>query len=84
VTRKIAIVGGGIGGLAAAAFLNQSGLSATVYEQARELREIGAGLVVAPNMARLLRRRPPRPALRQRRGRPLEKHRPGAPHVRRR
>jgi salicylate hydroxylase len=56
VTRKIAIVGGGIGGLAAAAFLNQSGLSATVYEQSRELREIGAGLVVAPNMARLLRR----------------------------
>jgi len=56
VTPKIAIVGGGIGGLAAAAFLNQSGLSATVYEQARELREIGAGLVVAPNMARLLRR----------------------------
>ena len=56
VTPKIAIVGGGIGGLAAAAFLNQSGLSATVYEQSRELREIGAGLVVAPNMARLLRR----------------------------
>ena len=56
MTLKIAIVGGGIGGLAAAAFLNQSGLSATVYEQTRELREIGAGLVVAPNMARLLRR----------------------------
>ena len=56
MTLKIAIVGGGIGGLAAAAFLNQSGLSATVYEQTRELSEIGAGLVVAPNMARLLRR----------------------------
>jgi salicylate hydroxylase len=56
VTLKIAIVGGGIGGLAAAAFLNQAGLSATVYEQTAELREIGAGLVVAPNMARLLRR----------------------------
>jgi len=56
VTLRIAIVGGGIGGLAAAAFLQQAGLSATVYEQSRELREIGAGLVVAPNMARLLRR----------------------------
>ena len=56
MTLKIAIVGGGIGGLATAAFLNQAGLSATVYEQTRELREIGAGLVVAPNMARLLRR----------------------------
>ncbi|HEX4287925.1 MAG TPA: FAD-dependent monooxygenase [Trebonia sp.] len=56
MTLKIAIVGGGIGGLAAAAFLNQAGLPATVYEQTGELREIGAGLVVAPNMARLLRR----------------------------
>ena len=56
MTLKIAIVGGGIGGLAAAAFLYQAGLPATVYEQAGELREIGAGLVVAPNMARLLRR----------------------------
>jgi salicylate hydroxylase len=56
VTLKIAIVGGGIGGLAAAAFLHQAGLPATVYEQTGELREIGAGLVVAPNLARLLRR----------------------------
>jgi len=56
VTLRITIVGGGIGGLAAAAFLHQAGLPATVYEQTRELREIGAGLVVAPNMARLLRR----------------------------
>ena len=56
MTLKIAIVGGGIGGLAAAAFLHQAGLPATVYEQTGELREIGAGLVVAPNMARLLRR----------------------------
>jgi len=56
VTLKIAIIGGGIGGLAAAAFLNQAGLPATVYEQTGELREIGAGLVVAPNLARLLRR----------------------------
>ncbi len=53
---EIAIVGGGIGGLAAAAFLNRAGLAAAVYEQASELTEIGAGLVVAPNAARLLRR----------------------------
>jgi salicylate hydroxylase len=53
---EIAILGGGIGGLAAAAFLHQAGLPCTVYEQAAELREIGAGLVVAPNAARLLRR----------------------------
>ncbi len=41
MTLKIAIVGGGIGGLAAAAFLHQAGLPATVYEQTEELREIG-------------------------------------------
>jgi salicylate hydroxylase len=53
---QIAIVGGGIGGLAAAAFLNRAGLASTVYEQASELTEVGAGLVVAPNSVRLLRR----------------------------
>ncbi|GAA4718703.1 FAD-dependent monooxygenase [Phytohabitans rumicis] len=52
----IAIVGGGIGGLAAAAFLHRAGLPVTVYEQAGQLKEVGAGVVVAPNAARLLRR----------------------------
>ncbi len=52
---EIAIVGGGIGGLAAAAFLHRAGLAATVYEQAARLGEVGAGVVVAPNAARLLR-----------------------------
>ena len=55
---SIAVVGGGIGGLAAAAFLRRAGLAATVYEQAPALGELGAGLVVAPNAARLLRRLP--------------------------
>ncbi|TMQ20403.1 MAG: salicylate 1-monooxygenase [Deltaproteobacteria bacterium] len=53
---RIAIVGGGIGGVAAALFLRQAGLDATVYEQAAEPVELGAGIVVAPNMVRLLRR----------------------------
>jgi len=53
---RITIVGGGIGGLAAAAFLHRAGLESTVYEQAAQLTEIGAGVVVAPNAARLLRR----------------------------
>ena len=51
---RIAIVGGGLGGLAAALFLRKAGLEATVYEQAPELREVGAGIVVAPNMVRPL------------------------------
>ena len=51
---RIAIVGGGLGGLAAALFLRKAGLDATVYEQAQELREVGAGIVVAPNMVRPL------------------------------
>jgi len=53
---RIAIIGGGIGGLAAGAFLRRSGLTATVYEQATALTEVGAGLVMAPNAVRLLRR----------------------------
>jgi len=52
---RIAIVGGGLGGLAAALFLRKAGLEATVYEQAPLLREVGAGIVVAPNMVRPLR-----------------------------
>ncbi|WP_131735827.1 FAD-dependent monooxygenase [Actinomadura roseirufa] len=55
-TPEIAILGAGIGGLAAAAFLARAGLRCTVYEQAPVLKEVGAGLVVAPNAARLLRR----------------------------
>ena len=51
---RIAIVGGGLGGLAAALFLRKAGLEATVYEQVPELREVGAGIVVSPNMVRPL------------------------------
>ena len=53
---RVAIVGGGLGGLAAAAFLHRAGVRAVVYEQARQLREVGAGIMVPPNGARMLRR----------------------------
>jgi salicylate hydroxylase len=53
---RIAIVGGGLGGLAAALFLRKAGLEATVYEQSPQLRDVGAGIVVAPNMVRPLAR----------------------------
>jgi salicylate hydroxylase len=52
----IAIVGGGIGGLATAAFMSQAGHRVTLFEQAPALGEVGAGLVIAPNAMRLLRR----------------------------
>ena len=54
MTLQVALVGGGIGGVAAALFLQRAGIQATVYEQASELRETGAGIVVPPNMVRLL------------------------------
>lgn len=53
---RIAILGGGIGGLAASAFLRDKGFGCDLYEQATALTEVGAGLVIAPNAARLLRR----------------------------
>jgi salicylate hydroxylase len=65
VTR-VAIVGGGLGGLAAAAFLHQAGVAATVYEQARALREVGAGIMVPPNAVRMLQRLGALGAFRQR------------------
>jgi len=41
--KKFIVVGGGIGGLAAAVALSQQGVHVTVLEQASELGEIGAG-----------------------------------------
>jgi salicylate hydroxylase len=45
----IAIIGGGIGGIAAAIALQRAGFCARVYEQALVLGEVGAGLSVTPN-----------------------------------
>lgn len=46
---RITIVGGGIGGLSAALALQHYGYRVSVFEQARELREIGAGVTITPN-----------------------------------
>src|SRR5215213_9416181 len=52
--RTIAIVGGGLGGLTAAIALRQRGFDVTVYEQADQLGEIGAGIQLSPNAMRVL------------------------------
>jgi FAD-dependent urate hydroxylase len=43
------VVGGGIGGLAAAVALRRAGHDVTVYERAERLREVGAGLGISAN-----------------------------------
>ena len=53
---KIAVIGAGIGGLTAAVALRQAGFEVTVYEQAPELTEVGGGINLAPNAARVLYR----------------------------
>ena len=47
--RHILVVGGGIGGLAAALALARLGLRVTLLEQAAEIGEIGAGIQLGPN-----------------------------------
>jgi 2-polyprenyl-6-methoxyphenol hydroxylase-like FAD-dependent oxidoreductase len=42
----VSIIGGGIGGLAAACALQRQGIEVTVFERNPELREIGAGLTL--------------------------------------
>jgi salicylate hydroxylase len=53
---SVAIIGGGIGGLAAAASLLQAGFDVHVYEPAKALGEVGAGINIGPNASRLLHR----------------------------
>ena len=53
-TTELAVIGGGIGGLTAALAMAQRGLAVAVYEQARGLAEIGAGLHVSPNGVKVL------------------------------
>jgi salicylate hydroxylase len=52
--RTVAVVGAGLGGLVAAIALRQRGFDVTVYEQAPQLGEIGAGIQISPNASRVL------------------------------
>ena len=51
---KVAVIGGGIGGLAAALALIRRGIGVDVYEQASELKELGAGVQISSNGTRVL------------------------------
>jgi salicylate hydroxylase len=53
---RVAVVGGGIGGLSAGIALQQAGLDVTVYEQASALGEVGAGVGLGPNGMRMFDR----------------------------
>ena len=53
---NVAIVGAGIGGLTAAIAMHRNGIDVTVYEKAYELGELGAGVVVGANGARVFER----------------------------
>ena len=53
---SIAVVGAGIGGMAAAALLKRAGHDVRVYEQARRFERVGAGIQMAPNAVKVLRR----------------------------
>lgn len=55
-TVKIAIVGAGLGGAAAATLLQQAGFEVEVFEQAPEFSRLGAGIHVGPNVMKIFRR----------------------------
>src|SRR6187431_2113550 len=52
---SIAVVGAGMGGLAAAATLRRIGIDVQVYEQASRFARIGAGIQMMPNSMKVLR-----------------------------
>jgi salicylate hydroxylase len=53
---KVAVVGAGYGGAAAAKALSLLGADVTVYEQAEQIREVGAGIGLRPATMDLFRR----------------------------
>ena len=53
---SIAVIGAGLGGLTAAVALRRAGFDVHVYEQAPELTEVGGGINMGPNAARVLYR----------------------------
>lgn len=53
-TSHVAIVGGGVGGLALALHLHQRGVDCDVFEAVAEVRELGVGITLLPHAMREL------------------------------
>lgn len=54
MAKKALIVGGGIGGLAAALACERSGIQVELFERAAEFSELGAGIQLGPNVVKVL------------------------------
>ncbi|MCG8653768.1 MAG: NAD(P)-binding protein, partial [Pirellulales bacterium] len=54
-TYEIAVIGAGIGGLTAALCRHKAGHKVTVWEQAKQLGEVGAGIQISPNALKVYR-----------------------------
>jgi 6-hydroxynicotinate 3-monooxygenase len=54
--KRIAVIGAGLGGLTAAGFLQRSGFTVKVFEQAPAFSRIGAGIILSANVCKVLRR----------------------------
>ena len=52
---RVAVIGAGIGGLAAACAMRRFGIEVEVYERSSDLGEVGAGLQIGPNGVKVLR-----------------------------
>ncbi|KAI1634783.1 putative salicylate hydroxylase [Biscogniauxia mediterranea] len=53
---KVVVVGAGIGGLAVGLGMRKTGHDVVILEKVKQVTEVGAGIQVAPNAARILRR----------------------------
>ncbi|HCB59042.1 MAG TPA: 3-hydroxybenzoate 6-hydroxylase, partial [Arthrobacter bacterium] len=55
-STEVLVIGGGMAGLAGALALRENGAEVTLVERAPEFGEVGAGLQMAPNASRVLKR----------------------------
>ncbi|MDD5336622.1 MAG: FAD-dependent monooxygenase [Rhodoferax sp.] len=54
MNKRILVVGGGIGGLAAALACSRAGTDAALFERASAFSEVGAGIQLGPNVVKVL------------------------------